>query len=124
MMSTPTPSLMARLGSVVLVFEAIVAFLGGLVIYGLKALPFDIAPWWGIVGGTVVAVLMIVTAGVTRFRWGIKLGWALQFIFLACALLNLAFILVFLVFGGIWFYAMTTSARLARQTSPESTESE
>lgn len=123
-MSTPTPSLMARLGSVVLVFEAIVAFLGGLVIYGLKALPWGIAPWWGIVGGTVVAVLMIVTAGVTRFRWGIKLGWALQFTFLACAFFNLAFILVFIVFGGLWFYSMTTAARLSKQAPPQSTESE
>ena len=39
------------LGSIVLAFESIVVFLGGLAIYGLKALPEPIAQWWGIVGG-------------------------------------------------------------------------
>ncbi len=38
------------LGSVVLGFESIIVFLGGLVVYGLRALPGGIEPWWGIVG--------------------------------------------------------------------------
>jgi len=113
--SSRTPSLMARLGSIVLMFEAFVAFLGGLVVYGLRALPETIAPWWGIVGGAVVALLMIIVAGCTRFRWGILAGWVLQFVVLAAAFLNLAFVFVFLVFGGMWAYAMITSARLVRK---------
>lgn len=118
--------LAARLGAVVLGFEAIVAFLGGLVIYGLHGLPFSLEPWWGIVGGAVLALLMMLAAGATRFRWGIVFGWILQFVVLACALLNPAFILVFLVFGGMWAYAMITSAKIARgqRAAVDQTESE
>lgn len=118
--------LAGRLGAVVLGFEAIVAFLGGLVLYGLDALPGGVAPWWGIVGGAALAVLMIVGAGVTRFQWGIVFGWILQFVVLACAVLNIAFVFVFLVFGGMWAYAMITAARLARQhrAAAATTESE
>ena len=55
------------LASIVLAFESIIAFLGGLVIYGLKALPEPIEPWWGIVAGSVVAVLMILTGRFVRY---------------------------------------------------------
>ena len=41
------------LATIVLGFESIVVFLGGLAIYGLKALPEPIAHWWGIVAGVV-----------------------------------------------------------------------
>ena len=41
------------LGSIVLAFESIVVFLGGLVAYGLKTLPAGVEQWWGIVAGAV-----------------------------------------------------------------------
>lgn len=108
-------SLAARLGSVILIFEAIVVFLGGLFVYGMKATPAGVEPWWGIVWGSVLALLMIVTAGVTRFQFGIAIGWVLQFVVLAAAFLHLAFIAVAVVFGGMWVYAMITSARVQRR---------
>ena len=37
------------LATIVLGFESVVVFLGGLAIYGLKALPAPIEQWWGIV---------------------------------------------------------------------------
>src|SRR5690606_2929201 len=53
-MSTPRTraprTLTQKLGSIVLGFESIVVFLAGLTVYGLKALPEGIPPWWGIVG--------------------------------------------------------------------------
>lgn len=118
--------LAGKLGAVILGFEAIVMILGGLVIYGLHGLPFDLEPWWGLVGGGVMSLAMFVGAGAARFQWGIILGWILQFVVLACAVLNTAFIFVFLVFGGMWAYAMITSARLARQARAraDTTESE
>ena len=61
-------------------FEAIVAFLAGLVIYGTSALPDPIPAWWGIVAGSVLAVLMIVTGRFVRYRWGIALGWFWQLV--------------------------------------------
>lgn len=118
--------LAGRLAAVVLGFESLIAFLGGLALYGLKALPAGIEPWWGIVAGAVLMVLMLVAAGLARFRAGIVMGWVLQFVVLAGAFLNLAFIVVFLVFGGMYAYAMITSARLARTrpAQPDTTESE
>lgn len=118
--------LAAKLGAVILGFESIVMILGGLVIYGLASLPWGVPSWWAIVGGAVLAALMMVAAGAARFQWGITFGWILQLVVLACAVFNLAFILVFLVFGGMWAYAMITSARLARQARAgvDTTESE
>ena len=45
------------LASIVLGFESIIVFLGGLVLYGLKALPAGIEPWWGIVIGDILGGL-------------------------------------------------------------------
>lgn len=125
-MSTRSEPLAARLGSVVLIFESVVVFLGGLCVYGLAGTPSGVPAWWAIVGGVLLALLMILASGVTRFRWGIIVGWVLQVVVLACAFFNLAFIAVALVFGGMWVYAMTTAARLTRQRpdATASTESE
>src|SRR3546814_9835297 len=90
------------LGSVVLGFESIVVFLGGLVIYGLRALPAGIEPWWGVVAGSILAVLMILTAGLLRPRWAIALGWVLQGVLALGAFLLPALALVELIFGGTW----------------------
>ena len=58
--------LAARLGAVILGFESIVMLLGGLFIFGMKATPAGIEPWWGIVAGGVMAVLMITYQGKWR----------------------------------------------------------
>ncbi len=118
--------LAAKLAAVVLGFESLVAFLGGLAVYGLNGLPAGVPSWWAIVGGGVLGLIMIVGAGAARFQWGIVLGWILQFVVLACAVLNPAFIFVFLVFGGMWAYAMITSAKIARRqrAAVDQTESE
>ena len=105
------------LASIVLAFESVVAFLGGLVIYGLRALPDGIEPWWGIVAGTVVAVLMIATGRFVRYRWGIALGWALQLVIALGAFLVPALALVALVFGGMYAYATIKGAALDRRNA-------
>jgi hypothetical protein len=105
------------LASIVLAFESIVAFLGGLVIYGLRALPEPIAPWWGIVAGSVVAVLMIVTTRFLRYRWGIILGWVLQVIVALGAFLVPALAIVALIFGGMYAYATIKGAALDRRNA-------
>lgn len=98
-------------------FESIVVFLGGLVVFGLDALPEPIAAWWGVVGGAVVAVLMIATAGLLRHRWGFAIGWILQAIVLASAVLVPAMIGVFVIFGGMWAYATIKGAALDRRNA-------
>jgi len=105
------------LASIVLAFESIIAFLGGLVIYGLRALPEPIAPWWGIVAGTTVAVLMIVTTRFLRYSWGVALGWVLQLIVALGAIFVPALALVALIFGGMYAYATIKGAQLDRRNA-------
>ena len=85
------------LASIVLGFESIIVFLGGLVLYGLKALPAGIEPWWGIVIGAVLAVALIATSGFVRYDWGIALGWFWQVLIIAGGLL-----LLLVVLGVCW----------------------
>lgn len=100
------------LGSVVLAFESIIVFLGGLVVYGLKVLPASVPDWWGIVVGTVLAVVMMLTTRVLQYRWGIVLGWVLQVIVALGGFLVPALFLVALIFGGMWAYATIKGASL------------
>ena len=119
----PSPPVRRRRGAaeslatIVLGFESLVAVLGGLVVYGLKALPEPIAPWWGIVAGSTLAVLMIVTTRFTRHRWGIALGWALQAVVALGAFLVPAFALVALIFGGMYAYATIKGAAIDRRNA-------
>lgn len=112
------------LGSIVLVFESIVVFLGGLVIYGLRALPDGIAPWWGIVAGAVLAVLMIGLSALLRHPWGIAAGWVLQLVVVLGAILVPALALVGLIFGGMWAYATIKGASLDRRNARLAAEAE
>lgn len=105
------------LATIVLGFESIVVFLGGLVVYGLKALPASIEPWWGIVAGAVLAALMIATTRLVRYRWGIVLGWVLQAIVLLGAFLVPALAIVALIFGGMYGYATIKGAALDRRNA-------
>ncbi|QEW03313.1 DUF4233 domain-containing protein [Microbacterium lushaniae] len=108
------------LGAVVLGFESIVVFLGGLVVFGLKEVPPGIEPWWAVVGGSVLAALMVITAGMLRHRWAIAVGWVLQLILALGALLLPALGLVALIFGGMWAYATIKGAALDRRNAAAS----
>lgn len=105
------------LATIVLAFESIVVFLGGLAVYGLKALPAPIEPWWGIVAGAVVAALMIATTRVVRYSWGIAVGWMLQLVVALGAVLVPALALVALIFGGMYAYATIKGAALDRRNA-------
>ena len=98
-------------------FESLIAFLGGLAIYGLNALPAPIEPWWGVVAGTVVAILMIVTARLVRYPWGIALGWVLQGVVALGAIFVPALLIVALIFGGMYAYATIKGAQLDRRNA-------
>jgi hypothetical protein len=100
------------LGSIVLAFESIIVFLGGLAIYGLRALPESIPQWWGIVAGSVLALVMVLTARVLRYRWGIILGWVLQVVVALGGFLVPSLFLVAIIFGGMWAYATIKGASL------------
>jgi len=103
------------LGSIVLGFESVIVFLAGLVAFGLRTIPAPLEQWWGVVAGSVLAVLMILTAGLLRYRWGIAVGWALQVVLALGAILVPAVLIVALVFGGMWGYATIKGAELDRR---------
>jgi hypothetical protein len=105
------------LATIVLGFESIVVFLGGLVVYGLKALPAPIEPWWGIVAGVVLAVLMVLTTLVLRYTWGIWIGWALQVVVALGAFLVPALGIVAVIFGGMYAYATIKGGALDRRNA-------
>ncbi|WP_425842066.1 DUF4233 domain-containing protein [Microbacterium sp. PA5] len=105
------------LAAVVLGFESIIVFLGGLVVFGLDALPDGVADWWGIVGGAVLALAMLLTVGVLRRPWGIGLGWALQLIVALGAFLVPALGVVALVFGAMYAYATIKGGELDRRNA-------
>jgi len=126
-MSTPRAraprTLTQKLGSIVLGFEAVVVFLAGLTVYGLKALPKGIPTWWGVVGGSVLAVAMIALAGAIARPGAIIVGWVMQVLVLTAALLVPAIALVALIFGGMWGYATIVGARVDRN-APADTSTE
>lgn len=105
------------LASIVLGFESIIVFLGGLVLYGLKALPAGIEPWWGIVIGAVLAVALIATSGLVRYGWGIALGWFWQVLIIAGGLLEPALVVVGVIFGAMYAYATIKGGALDRRNA-------
>jgi len=112
------------LGSIVLVFESVVVFLGGLAVFGLQALPAGVPSWWGVIGGVVLAVLMLLTAGLLRHRWAIVVGWALQVVLLLGAVVLPALAIVAVIFGGMWAYATIKGASLDRRNARLAAEAE
>ncbi|GAA3626329.1 hypothetical protein GCM10022200_05880 [Microbacterium awajiense] len=111
------------LGAIVLGFESVVVFLGGLTVFGLRATPDGVEPWWGIVAGSVLAVLMILVAGRLRHRWALVLGWILQAIVLAGGFAVPALFLVGLIFGGLWAYATIKGASLDAHNAQRAADS-
>jgi hypothetical protein len=112
------------LGQIVLAFESVIVFLAGLVVFGLKTLPAGVPDWWGVLGGAVVAVLMIAVSALLRHRWGIVLGWVLQAVVALAAFLVPAILLVVVVFGGMWAYATIKGASLDRRNARLASEAE
>lgn len=105
-------TLTQSLGAVVLGFESLIVVLCGLVIFGLRVLPDTIPDWWAIVAGAAVAVAMMLTTLVLHHAWGVWLGWFLQALVAASALLVPGIWVVVAIFGGMWAYAMIMGPRL------------
>lgn len=98
-------------------FETIVAFLAGLVLYGLDALPGQVPSWWGIIAGVVLALLLLATIGVLGRTWGIALGWVWQALILVSAVLVPALAVIALIFGAMYAYATIKGGALDRRNA-------
>lgn len=108
----PPRTLVQKLAPIVLGFEAIVVFLAGLTVFGLKTLPAGIEQWWAIIGGAVLGLACIAVAGMVTKPWAITAGWVIQVIVALSAILVPAILLVVVIFGGMWAYATIGGARL------------
>ena len=99
------------LASVVLAFELVIVFLGGLTIFGLNAInPREL----GIVIGVGLALLMIIALALMRTSLGLPLGWAAQVGMLATGFLVTALFVVGALFFGLWIYCMVVGGRMDR----------
>ncbi|MGO1266419.1 MAG: DUF4233 domain-containing protein [Microbacterium gubbeenense] len=112
-------SLPEKVGSVVLGFESIVVFLAGLVIYGLGALDGRLPDWWGVVAGAVMFVITLAACGMLRWRWGRILGWAIQVVVALGAFFVPAILLITMVFGGLYAYAMIGGSKVERRLAAQ-----
>ncbi|MEA9986861.1 MULTISPECIES: DUF4233 domain-containing protein [Subtercola] len=101
------------LASIVLGFESVIMFLATLAIFGLKALPWPVA----LGGGAALCVLLLATIPLLNRPLGIALGWALQIIILASALLVPLMLIVALLFGGMWVFCMIRGSRIDRDNA-------
>lgn len=114
----PAPrSLRQTLASMVLGFEILIVFLAALVIWGLAPTEngtWGLPRWVALVAGGALIVLLVLTIGLLRYRWGYAVGWGLQVLILAAGFFNPAMFFVGALFGGMWWYCMIVGARLDR----------
>lgn len=102
------------LASVVLGFELIVMFLGGLTIFGLSAVtPREL----GLAIGIGLAVVSLIALALMRTPVGIPLGWAVQVGMLATGFILPGLFIVGVLFTALWIYCMVIGARMDRERS-------
>ena len=81
--------------------------------FGLKAVP----PVTAFVGGGVLIVLLVLVAGLLRYRWGVWLGWLLQAVLVATGILLLVMYFIGAGFAAIWVYCFIKGRQIDRQRS-------
>lgn len=109
------------LASVVLGFELIIVFLGGLTIFGLNALePRELGIWIGVS----LAGLMILALALIRTPLGIPIGWVAQFGMLATGFILPGLFIAGALFTGLWIYCMVVGGRMDRERAASTDPSE
>ncbi|RFA11117.1 hypothetical protein B7R54_05915 [Subtercola boreus] len=99
--------------SIVLGFESVIMFLATLAVFGLKALPWPVA----LGGGAALCVLLLATIPLLGRPIGIALGWVLQVIILASAILVPLMLIVAVLFGGMWVFAVIRGGMIDRENA-------
>ncbi|WP_166984717.1 DUF4233 domain-containing protein [Canibacter zhoujuaniae] len=99
------------LASIALGFEIIIIFLVGMTMYGLNV--FD-PPQIGIYAGLILCALCVVALLVMRTPIGITVGWLVQIILFAAAFFLPATLIVAVLFGGLWVFAMIKGKQIDR----------
>lgn len=112
---------MRVLGASVLVIEAIIVFLASLVAGGTGAVA-DVGTSM-LVGG-VLAILLIVGAGLMGRPVGVIVGWVLQAFVLAWGFWVPAMWVVGGIFALLWFYAVRNGTRIDELRAQRSREAD
>ncbi len=104
-----------RLCSVVLVFEGVVVFFGALV---ASRSSDDVSSPAALAIGGGLALGCVLATGLLRSPAGIPVGWAIQALVLATALLVPAMLFLGLLFGGLWIAALRIGNLVAEGLGP------
>ena len=102
-----------RMLAAVLFGQSICVFFGALVARAIAATGSDagLSTTYLIVG-TGLAVLSVVAAGLMRWPFGVTLGWVVQVLTLASALIVPAMIVVGLIFLAMWISFLIMGSRI------------
>ena len=96
--------------SIVLALEAALTFFVTLAAFGLKVLPLGPA----LAGGGALILLLVLCAGLLRFRWGVWLGWLLQGVLVATGILLPIMYFIAAAFVAIWVYCFVKGRQIDR----------
>lgn len=104
-------SVQELLGSIVLVFEAVVVGLAALVVNGLGAA----SPAVALGGGAALCIALFATAGLLRYRWAPIVGWVLQGLMILCGIYVAMMFVIGALFAAVWTYARFNGVRIDRE---------
>ncbi len=105
-----------RLCSVVLIFEGFVVFFGALV---ASRMSDDVSSGTALAVGGGLALGCVLATGLLRSAAGIPVGWALQALVLATALIVPAMLFMGLLFGALWIAALRIGSMVAEGLSSD-----
>ncbi|MGB5952601.1 MAG: DUF4233 domain-containing protein [Ornithinimicrobium sp.] len=115
-----------RLAAVTLIGQAMTIFFGA-----LAARQFALAGGEGqsqattyLIGGSALAVLCVLASGLLRRPGGIALGWIIQLLTFACAIVLPAMIIVGLIFTGVWWLCLAQGHKVDAITAQWEAEDE
>jgi hypothetical protein len=106
-----TRSVKRSMCSAILVLEAVVLFLSGVVSIGTT----DLGAGAALGTGTGLAVLCVLAAGLLGRPGGYALGWLVQVVSIALGLLVTTMFFLGVVFAGLWAAAVVLGAKVDRE---------
>ena len=104
-----------RMLATVLVAQGVVVFLGALVARGIASAQGDEGGSTWLWVGVALAVLCFLAAGMMRRAWGVTLGWLIQLLTLASAVVVPMMLVVGLLFLVLWVGSLVLCARAEDQ---------
>lgn len=110
-------TLTRRLCATTLLAQAMSVFFGALVAWRLAQTTGDPRAGTYLWGGLALTALCVLAAGALRGRWGVRLGWLVQFLTLAAGVVLPAMLVVAGLFGFLWWLCLTQGIRMDALTA-------